>query len=345
MSRGLSRWISAGWAIRVRGAVACAVAAAVVASPSVVWAHPGNALAQPLTRESVWSHWGSGPAELLLIVIPAVWYALGVRALWRHAGAGRGVSRLQTTSFGLGILTLFVALVSPVDALAEALFSVHMVQHLLLILVAAPLFVLGAPLLPMLWALPASRRLRVGLWWRRRSLVRRLVYVVTAPIVVFALHTVALWFWHFPGPYQTALRDPFVHAMEHLSFFGTALLFWWVVVQPVGRRRAGYPAAILLVGGTLMQSGALGAVLMFARSPWYPAHGAGARAWGTTLLGDQQLAGLLMWIPAGSIYVAAAALLFLRWMRADERRTNAISNVPSRATPVRPSIPRLEVIR
>lgn len=294
-----------------------------------------------MTGEPVWTRWDGGPVELLLIALPAIWYAVGVHALWQHAGVGRGVTRLQACSFAAGILTLFIALVSPVDALAEALFSVHMTQHLLLILVAAPLCVLGAPLLPMLWALPRSGRRRVGEWWKRRALIRAAVYLATAPVVVFALHTAALWFWHFPGPYETALRNPFVHALEHLSFFGTALLFWWVVAQPVGRRRVSYPAAILLIAGTLMQSGALGAVLMFARSPWYPVHAEGAREWGVTLLGDQQLAGLIMWIPAGFIYVAAAALLFLKWMRADERLTNSTTQ----AARMPHSIPHLEVAR
>lgn len=327
--------------VQLAAVVVAAVAAVTSIWPSVVLAHPVDTFTQTLAPESVWTHWGGGLVELLLIAVPAAWYAIGVRALWRQAGTGRGVTRLQAASFAAGMLALFIALASPIDALAEALFSVHMLQHLLLILVAAPLCVLGAPLLPMLWALPRSARRRGGDWWHRRAVLRRVVYVATAPGMVFVLHTVALWFWHFPGPYQTALRDPFVHALEHLSFFGTALLFWWVVAQPAGRRRVSYPAAILLIGGTLMQSGALGAVLMFAHSPWYPAHGAGARAWGVTLLGDQQLAGLIMWIPAGFIYVGAAALLFLEWMRADER----LSNTAPRAARARRAALRLEVVK
>jgi cytochrome c2 len=118
-----------------------------------------------------------------------------------------------------------------------------------------------------------------------------------------------------------------MHALEHLSFFGTALLLWWTVLQPLGRRRTGYPASILLLGGTLMQSGALGALLMFARTPWYPLHAAGARAWGMSLLADQQLAGLIMWVPAGFVYVIAAALLFMQWMRTDEQRDDEVARV------------------
>jgi putative membrane protein len=266
---------------------------------------------------------GERPVELLLILVPAVWYAVGVRSLWKRAGVNRGVTRIQVASFFAGLLTLLVVLSSPVDEMSDALFSAHMVQHLLLILVAAPLCVAGAPLLPMLMALRRSRRRLVGAWWQQRKHFRRAIHFVTAPALVFLYHMLALWFWHFPVPYQMALRNPGIHAAEHLSFFLTALLFWWVVSTPVGPRRASEGTGILMVFGTLMQSGVLGALLMLASTPWYPAHAAGARAWGMTLMEDQQLAGLIMWIPASLVYVGAAAWLFLRWMRRDERQALA----------------------
>jgi Predicted membrane protein len=270
---------------------------------------------------------GEGPGELLLVLIPAVWYATGLRAMWKRAGAGRGVSRVQALSFGAGLFTLLLILSSPADEISDALFSAHMVQHLALILVAAPLCVWGAPVIPMLMALPRDRRRAVGNWWKRSPAIRNIVHLVTAPGIVFLGHMVAIWFWHFPGPYQLALRNSAVHAAEHLSFFGTAVLFWYVVATPVGRRRVSEGTAILMVGGTLMQSGALGALLMFASTPWYPVHAAGAQAWGMTLIEDQQLAGLIMWVPASIAYIGAAGWLFLRWMRRDERRTAAIAGV------------------
>ncbi len=262
---------------------------------------------------------GIEPAEFFLIAAPAVWYGAGVRSLWKRGGVGRGVSVMQAVSFAAGIASLLVIFSSPLDEMADALFSAHMVQHLVLILVAAPLCVAGAPLLPMLMALSPAGRRAVGRWWHRRTMGRAAIHLGMSPSVVFTAHMVALWFWHFPAPYQAALRNPALHALEHLSFFGTALLFWWVVATPVGRSRAKEGVGILMVAGTLMQSGVLGALLMFATTPWYPAHASGVRAWGMTLLEDQQLAGMIMWIPASLVYVAAAAWLFLRWMRRDER--------------------------
>jgi putative membrane protein len=270
---------------------------------------------------------GESPLELFLVALPAAWYAIGLRAMWTRAGVGRGVSRLQAISFGAGLLVVVVALSGPVDEMSDALFSAHMVQHLALILVAAPLCVFGVPMNPMLMALPRENRRAAARWWKRNVAFRAAVRLVTAPAIVFLLHMVAMWFWHFPGPYQMALRNPAIHAAEHLSFFGTALLFWWIVAAPSGPRRASEGAAILMVAGTLMQSGVLGALLMFASTAWYPAHAAGAQTWGMTPLEDQQLAGLIMWVPAGLVYVAAVAWLFLRWMRRDERRTAALAGV------------------
>jgi putative membrane protein len=261
--------------------------------------------------------------EALLILLPAVWYAVGVRALWARAGWGRGVSVARAASFNAAILILAVALLSPLDGAAADLFSAHMVQHLLLVMVVAPLWVLGAPLLPALWAFPQQRRVAVGVWWRRSSGARAVVHVLTQPGIAFVLHMVLLWFWHFPQPYQAALRSEGLHALEHLSFLGSAMLVWWAALQPVGRRRTSRGAGILLLGGTLLQSGVLGAVLMFAQSPWYPAHAQGTVASGRTLIEDQQLAGLFMWIPASVAYIGAAAWLFLQWMRADERRSRS----------------------
>lgn len=290
------------------------------------WAHLG----EPLAPHEVWRGWDATPAEVVLLLMPALWYAAGLGALWRTAGVGRGISRARAGAFAAGMLTLVAALVSPLDAMADALFSAHMVQHLLLILVAAPLLVCGAPELPMLWAFPPGRRRALGGWWRHVVHLRAAVHALTAPGTAFTLQLVALWFWHMPAPYTAALRSPGVHALEHLSFLGTAMLFWWVVASPMGRPRAGEGAGILMLVGTLMHSGALGALLIFAGRAWYPVHGAGPQRWGMTALEDQQLAGLIMWVPASIVYVAAAARLFLRWMRRDERAN--VSRSPTFAT-------------
>lgn len=262
---------------------------------------------------AVWTAWQWTASIVVPLALCAAWYAIGVRALWRRAGVGHGVRRWQVWCFAGGVVTLAIALLSPVDALAETLFSAHMVQHLLLMLVAAPLLALGEPLLPALWALPGERRLAIGRWWRASPRARRAARAGCDPLGVWLANLAVLWFWHLPGPYLAALRDERLHALEHLAFLGTAFAFWWVVVQPIGRRRLAYGGAVVYLALSMMQSGALGAILAFARTPWYPAHAAGAAAWHLTLLEDQQLAGLIMSVPMSFVYIGAALVLAARW--------------------------------
>jgi putative membrane protein len=213
-----------------------------------------------------------------------------------------------------------VALLSPLGTLGETVFWGHMVQHLVLVIVAAPLLVLGAPLLPWLWALRPRARRGLGAWWRRARVLPALAALLTTPLVAWGLHTGVLWLWHLPAAYEAALSDDRWHALEHASFLGTACLFWWVVLQPAGRRRLSRGMAVLYVVTTGMQGGLLGALLTFAGRPFYPVQSAGAAEWGLSTLGDQQLAGLIMWLPAGLAYLAAAGTLFVLWLQAEETR-------------------------
>lgn len=280
--------------------------------------------------------WTFEPGEVIGLAVASLWYAAGVRAMWRRAKPGHGVRRWQAWSYAAGIATLAVALMSPIDAAAEQIFAAHMVQHLLLIVVAAPLMVLGAPAPALWWGIPPRMRRAVARTWLRSRGLQRTWHTCTAPGLVVAAHIVALWFWHFPAPYQLALRNDAVHAAEHLSFLGTAVLFWWVVLQPAGARRLSHPATLIAIVVTLVQSAALGAFLVYARTPWYPAHAAGARAWGLTPLEDQQLAGIIMWIPAGVAYLAAAVWTFVEWMAWDERRARS-ADAARRAARSRPT--------
>jgi len=268
--------------------------------------------------------WNLDPLILAGIGLAAGVYGAGVWRLWRASGAGRGVTRWQAACYAGGIAALLAALVSPLDALGEAVFWAHMVQHLVLVLVAAPLLVLGAPLLPLVWSLDAAPRRRVARWWNRSRVAPALAAALTTPLVAWSLHVGAIWVWQLPAAYQAALADEGIHAVEHLSFLGTALLFWWVVLQPAGRRRLHRGASVLYIVTAGIQGGLLGALLTFAGRPFYPAQSVAAPAWGLTPLEDQQLAGLIMWLPAGLVYLAAAAALFVAWLRAEDIRMRTL---------------------
>jgi cytochrome c oxidase assembly factor CtaG len=248
------------------------------------------------------------PSALLAVLVVGFVYARGVRTVWARAGRGHGIRAWQATAFGSGLLVVVLALESPLDPLSADLFAVHMVQHLLLILVAAPLLVLAAPLAGVLWGLPPDVR--------QGTLVlgRRLPAWVSRPAIAVALHVLAVWAWHLPGLYDAAVANAWVHAAEHACFVGSAALFWWALLH---RRRA-YGAAVLYVFAMAIQSTALGALLTFARSPWYTSHLATTAAWGLTALEDQQVAGLIMWVPGGLFYLAAALGLFGMWLKTDD---------------------------
>ncbi len=262
------------------------------------------------------------------LLVAGGWYWLGVRRLWRGAGVGHGVSRTSARLYAAGLLVLAAALLSPLDALAEDLFSAHMIQHLLLITVAAPLLVLGRPLVAALWALPSRWRAGLGRWWGTRPGARTALAILGIPGVAWTMHALALALWHVPSLYDAALRRDALHAVEHVSFVVTACVFWWMVLPGTGRTRLGYGSAILSVTAMGAAMGIYGAVLTFGRSPWYSGHAPRTGAWGLTPLADQQLAGLIMWIPAGVVYLGAALWCFAEWLRLEGRRA-AAAQVPA----------------
>jgi cytochrome c oxidase assembly factor CtaG len=310
-------------------------AALLLAAPRAALAHPGGAF----RPHDLWHAWSSAPVPLIACAL-AVWlYARGLRALGRNrrrpAGRRAVVPVWRRWCWAGAWLALLVALASPLDALSGALFAAHMVQHLLLMMVAAPLFVLGDPAFVTLWALPLHARREAGRMWRRARWMRALWRVLATPAVAWMLHVGVLWIWHTPALYDRALATPPVHLLEHATFFGTAALFWWVVLAPRGRRTTP-AAAIPYLFGAALQSTMLGAVIALARHPLYTAHFSTTRAWGLTPLQDQQLAGLLMWVPAGLVYLAALVPVALRLLRRpDDQRVGALAmaGVSARGTP------------
>ena len=285
-------------------------------APRVLHAHAG----QPLAPHDFWRAWELDPGVALALVLLAVIYAVGVRRMPRGHSRGRRVACFLAAWF-----VLVVALISPLHALGGALFSAHMAQHELLVTVAAPLLVLASPGLTTMWSLPPGARRRVGTWLRDSGATRAGTLLVS-PLVAWVLHAAALWLWHLPGPYQATLRNDAVHAMQHLSFFGTALLFWWSVIDGARVRRG---LALVSLFTTMLHTGALGVVLAFAERLWYPAYATTTVAWGLPPLEDQQMGGLIMWIPGGVAYLLAALAVIWRALR--ERESHAHRWVPQAA--------------
>jgi putative membrane protein len=229
----------------------------------------------------------------------------------------------RAAAMAAGLAAVALALAPPLEQLAAERFAAHMGQHLLLMLVAAPLIAAARPVAVAAAALPAPARdaLHHGLPGRLRPVARRLRH----PLAVWLLGTAVVWGWHAPALYQLALRTDAVHALEHGMFLGAAGLFWSLVFR-AGRGGAvggdaARPAALALVFATGLSSGALGAVLTFAGAPLYPDQATIVAAAGGDPLADQQLAGVLMWMPPGVLYLAVMTWLLVAWFRELDSRT------------------------
>src|SRR4051812_2956170 len=172
---------------------------------------------------TLWASWTLEPGVIIPLAIATFLYARG-------AHPKRGVTRLQTICFWSGLAILGIALLSPLHPLGEVLFSAHMTQHEILMLVAAPLLVLARPLAPLLWGVPPALRRAVAAVGRTQAW-RHTWHLVTAPLVAWLIHAAVLWLWHAPSLFQATLDDARVHFLQHASFFGSALLFWWAVLH------------------------------------------------------------------------------------------------------------------
>jgi putative membrane protein len=280
--------------------------------------HPDAAPLRPENVHQLLRAWAFEPLVVICLALSAWLYVAGLMRTWRGAGVGHGVRRWEALCYAGGWFALFVALVSPLHPWGSVLFAAHMTQHEILMLVAAPLIVLGRPLVLFLRALPAGWAHALAAasnkpWWTRTWAV------VSSAVFAWLLHAAVLWLWHVPALFEATLESEVVHTLQHASFFGSALLFWWAVIH--ARRSAGaYGMAVLYMFTTAVHSGLLGVLITLTSRLWYPAYSQTTWSWGLSPLEDQQLGGLIMWIPAGVIYVVAGLAFVAGWMRESERR-------------------------
>lgn len=270
-------------------------------APAVALAHEGG----PLQPDDLWTAREFDPGVVIPLLLSAWLYARGART-------SRGVSHARQACFWSGLAVLVIALISPLHPLGEVLFSAHMAQHEILMLVAAPLLVCSRPLTPFLWGLPPAWRRGAG-QWSKRPAVQHTWQAITAPFTAWWIHAVALWAWHAPSLFQATLRSEWVHSAQHLSFFLSALLFWWSLFYT--RTRMGRGQSVFYVFTTAMHTSILGALLTFAPIVFYPAYNATAPLWGLTPLQDQQIGGLIMWVPAGVVYLVVGLILLAAALR------------------------------
>jgi putative membrane protein len=240
------------------------------------------------------------------LLVSAVLYGIGSVKAWRGARA---------LAYFTGWLTLALALLSPFHSLAEHLFTWHMVEHEIIMAVSAPLLVLGRPIGVLLWGLPHKVRLSLT-HATRQPVIQRCWSWLTRPLNATLIHAVAIWVWHAPPLFDAAVTHEVLHRLQHLSFLVSALLFWYSLLRT--SRSSG--EALWHLFFTMLHMSLLGALLALSPRVLYLAQTAHSLAFGLTPLEDQQLAGIVMWVPAGTIYAGAALFFAARWIRPSKGR-------------------------
>jgi len=285
-----------------------ALLAVLVASPA--YAHGGH-------QHGI--GWTLDPILLVPLGLALLTYAVGWRRLCRRASSRpRG-----TALFVGGWLVLTLALISPLHAGGERSFTLHMIEHELIMLVATLLLAASTSGGVMAWGLPKPVRQSLAGSWKSplQSLWRRL----TEPVTATAVQAIVMWMWHAPSLFDRALESSGWHIAQHASFCVSSPLFWWAMLHPRARG-AGYGLSAACLFATSLIGGALGALMSFSASPWYSDYAAmGMSGIGLDPVDDQRLAGLIMWIPGGLVHGVAAIVLFYKWLKFSEGSHAALS--------------------
>lgn len=282
---------------------------------ALAWAHPEE---QHITPRNWPTQWVWEPGIVVPLAITALLYSVGAYRIYARNRHNPTIRPWRILSFAMGWFVLVLALVSPLHRLGSVLFSAHMTQHELLMVIAAPLLAMGKPMLAFLFALPPKARVTVG-GWASLPRFRHGWLWLSAPLTVWILHGATLWAWHIPALYQATIDNEWIHAAQHITFLGTALLFWWTLIE--GRYgRFGYGAAFAYVFTTALHTSLLGALITFTGQLWYPIYAGRTAPWQLSPMDDQQLGGLIMWIPCGVVFVVVGLAMFAAWMGESERR-------------------------
>lgn len=269
-------------------------------------------------------NWSIHPSIPLGLGLIGLAYALAVGPLRRRLAPATPADPVQAATFGAGLLILFLALTGPIHDLSDSyLFSAHMVQHLIITLVAPPLLLAGVPA-----------------WLARRILgpppVYRIVRFLSRAPVAFVIFNLVLAVWHLPRLYNSTLVLLDVHILEHLLFMGTAFIMWMPVLSPLPELRLRPPVQVLYLILLTFPMKGIGALLTMADDILYPAYALAPRAFGIDAFSDQRLGGLLMWLPAGFILWGGATIVFLRWWMEGQRKEQGARGEAG-ATPARPA--------
>ena len=307
--------VAAATAVRIAGPLGLALGW--LASAGVVAAH-GDVIPAPVLP-GVLLAWSFDPTIVVPLALAALGFGWAVARVDR-AHSSNPVPRIRSVCWYAGLAAIWIALQSPIEAYDTTLFSVHMVQHILLTLIAAPLLALGAPITLLLRVVRPETRRRIILPVLHSWLVR----AITFPLVTWILFAFVMWGSHFSPLFNDALTHSTLHQLEHLMYLVAASLFWWPAIGlDPSPWRLNEPVRILYTFLQMPQNSFLGLAIMSATAPLYSHYASIERSWGPSVLEDQQMAGAVMWIVGDLVFLSVLLGLFLVWMRREQRQTSA----------------------
>lgn len=270
---------------------------------SPAWAHLG----MPLDGHTQLNPWQVDPIAVPLLLITAWVYWRGCQRFRTRAAT----FRQQQYYFWIGWIALVIALASPLDPMGEYLFSAHMVQHELMMLVAAPLLALSQPASTLLRGMVVPLGRAFGKLARNKT-ARSIWNRISSPVTAWFIYAIGLWAWHLPSFFNAGLQNNWAHALQHISFLCAALVFWFALFRSVHKSTS---AAALYLFTTAIHGSLLGALLIFSPDVWYTSYVPTTSQWGVSALEDQQLGGLILWMSSGIVFIAAGFASLTRVMQ------------------------------
>ena len=285
--------------------------------PAVLWLVPSASAHGGIDAgQEPWTAWNTNPLPTILVLLAAYVYLNGLSNWDRPT---HPINNWQKASFFFGLFLVFFALQSPLDPISDHLLSFHQVQHFILRMVAPMFILLGAPMTPMLRGMPAWARQGIIKPMARNHYVRQVYRLLTNPIFTIFFFLGSLYLWQFPGAFNLALRNDEVHALMHLTMSVSGFLFWWVIIDPPPHRsRLHYGLRVLYLGLIVIPNTLLGAAITFSDGLIYSAYADVVQPYGLSLDTDQQLGGLMLWVPGDMMSIVASGIVMVMWYQREE---------------------------
>jgi putative membrane protein len=276
------------------------------------------------------SAWNWDPLIIVSLLLLTMAYIKGFKNIHqkrKRTQVSSALGKKELVFFALSVLFLIIALMSPVDRWSDELQAWHMIQHMLIMMIAAPFFILAAPLFVFLWSLPLKLRQKVRPVYKWLYGHKSGWYFMWQPIFLWSIFAFTLWIWHLPRLYEAALLLPWLHDLQHISFFMAACLFWRILLDPIHRFKMGRALGIFYLFATTLHATLLGVFMTLSPKLWYGFYEGRTRFWNLSSLEDQQLAGLIMWMPACMVYVVVTVLIFIKWLKENGYREESWKEV------------------